>query len=324
MTRGAVEKRWKPDQFGESADSLLTSVNRLDRELDAVAAGVLTPEQRQELRQAIDARQKDLPPSDELQVARTLSFTAKHGTKEAPRSSSLFALLNLDPLSGLDPATQEIARSRAFAERALYVAQRMPTLLRWQMELLALDAQDGPAVRQMVASAAQVSASADRLARVSEQLPDRLSKEREAIIAALREQEKEVAAVLSGGTKMSDSLRETLKAFDEVLKRMGVGDPAKPDKPASEPFRIKDYAETAVRLEATSKQLTELVRTVDETLKSADATKLGAQLTPVLQRAESGGREMVDYALGRALILVGVVFAAALLYRVLAPRLTRK
>ena len=102
------------------------------------------------------------------QVAQTKQAgTAKPG--------SVFSLLQLDPLSGLDPATREIAQTRLWAERALYVSQKMPMVLRWEAELLSVHAAELPAVRQLVTNATQFTASAECLARVAEQLPGQVS-----------------------------------------------------------------------------------------------------------------------------------------------------
>lgn len=324
LMRGSIERHWKPAVYGDSATPLLDGVRLLEKEMDGLIGVVLKPEQKQELIEAIEAWQKEHPPTDELSVSRVLAFTAKTGPDGTRKKDGLFEFLNLDPLAGLDPAMQEVARARAFAERALYVAQRMPTLLRWQTELLAVDAQEGPAVRQMVANAGQIAASADRIAKVTEQLPDRVAKEREAILKALQEQEKQVATVMSAGTTLTASLTETLKTLEAVLKRLGVGEPVPPGKTPAEPVRIQDITATATQLEATSKQMTELVKSADQMLKSADALKLSAQVTPVIQQAQSGGKEVVDYAFGRALWLVAAIFLAALIYRFIAPRLAKR
>lgn len=320
LLRSAAEKHWKPAVFGDSADPALQSCRRVEAELWEMVSAVLTPEQIAELKQAIEGWQKDHPNPAELPVARAVGFDSP--TDGSGPSTSLFKLLRLDPLAGLDPATQEIARTRAFAERALYVAQKMPMLLRWQSELLLLDLADSPSLKQAAEGAAQIGASSDRLAKVAEQLPDRVTKEREAVVAAFREQEKEIAAVLSSGTQMSTSLHATITAFDALMKRFGVGEPDRP-KSSAEPFRINDYAAAAAQLDATAKQLTELVKALDHTAASLDATKLSAQIAPAVQRAEAGGKDLIDHAFRRALILVGIVFAAALLYRILAPRLPR-
>jgi hypothetical protein len=124
---------------------------------------------------------------------------------------------------------------------------------------------------------------------------------------------------------MSESLNRTLVTFDALMKRFGVGEPETvpaPQEPG-EPFRIQDYGDTAQRLEAAAKQLTELLRTFDQTLGSTNLNQLTAQVGPVVTDAQSRGQELVDYAFRKGLILVGAVFLAAVLYRFLAIRMNR-
>ena len=326
LSRELIESRWKPGVFGDSTDPLLAAFRDAEEELWRTLASVLAPEQQKEFHMAMVAWQKEHPDPDHTLGARALGFSAFSGAKAATTPDSLFNKLRLDPLAGLDPAMREVAETRAFAERALYVAQKFPLVIRWQTELLAIDALEIPAVRQMIASAGQIAASADRIAGVTEKLPDRFSKEREEIVKALREQEKDIASVLTAGTQMSTSLTTTLAAFDGVMKRLGVGEPKPPGPPGPEapPFRIQDYTEVAAQLDATARQLTGLLKAMDHTLSTADLARLTEQVTPLVQRAEAGGKDVVDHAFRKLCILVGLVLLAALLYRFLAPRLAPK
>jgi len=43
-------------------------------------------------------------------------------------------LMNLDPTAELDPAIHEITATRLLVERAMFTAQRVPSLARWQAE----------------------------------------------------------------------------------------------------------------------------------------------------------------------------------------------
>jgi hypothetical protein len=107
------------------------------------------------------------------------------------------------------------------------------------------------------------------------------------------------------------------------MKRFGVGEP-KPPGPApapGEPFRIQDYTQSAAQLEATARQLTELLHSVDRTLAPANLKSLSAEVSPVVQQAQAGGKDVVDYAFSRGLLLVAAIFVAALLYRFLSRRL---
>ena len=84
--------------------------------------------------------------------------------------TSVFRLEGLDPTSGLDPAVREVTRTRLFSERAMFTLQRMPSLLRWQTELLAYRLADMTEVRQVLATTARLSESAERMSHAAQNL----------------------------------------------------------------------------------------------------------------------------------------------------------
>ena len=182
VTRMALEEHWQPKVFGESALPMLESCRSAEGEIWQLAGTVLNPEQQAELRQAIEVWRRQNPLPENVLAARAVSFAsqvAQASQTDPTKTGSVFNLLKLDPLSGLDPATREIAQTRLFAERSLYVAQKMPMLLRWQTELLSINAVDMPAVRQLVSNSTQLTASVERFAAVAEQLPQQLGTGRE-------------------------------------------------------------------------------------------------------------------------------------------------
>jgi hypothetical protein len=332
--RGVMEEQRQPEEFGESAQPLLDLCLSAETQMWHLAETVLKPEQQAELRSAIEEWRRQHPHPKSLLAARAIGFAAqvaKASHSDTAKTESVFNLLNLDPLSGLDPATREIAQARLFAVRALYVAQRMPTLLRWQTELLAIRAAAIPEVQQLVTNSTQIAASVERFAYVAEQLPGQLSAEREEILKALESQEKnlaplvnEVRQTLTAGTQMSASLNTTITTFDGLMKRFGIGETnsaAGPPDTNSAPFRVQDYGEAAVRVEAMAKQMTELIRALDRSIDSTNISRLTAQVTPAVQQAQAGGKDVVDYAFWKAMQFLVVAFLAALVYRFLSTRL---
>jgi hypothetical protein len=289
----------------------------------------------EELRQAIGAWQRLHPVPEKVMGARAVGFAtevarAKKADTTAP--GSVFGLLGLDPLSSLDPAAREIALTRMFAERALFVAQWMPSLLRWQIELMSLNAVAMPEVQQVITNSTHLAASVDRFAAVAEKLPGQIRAEREEILKTLESQERqltplvnEVRQTLGAASQMSTSLNTTITTFDALMKRFGVGETRSAGPPAtnSEPFRIHDYGQTAVQLEGMARQLTELLHTLDQTIGSSNLTQLSGQAGSVIVSAQSAGKQVVDYAFWKGILLVGIAFAAALIYRLLATRPSR-
>jgi hypothetical protein len=334
VTRAALEEHWQPKVFGDSAGPMLESCRNAETNIWQVAATVLKPEQQTELRHAIEVWRRQNPLPEDVLAARALGFgmqVAQANQTDTVKPGSVFNLLMIDPLSGLDPATREIAQTRLFAERALYVMQKMPMLLRWQTELLSLNAVELPAVRQLVTNSTQIASSVERFAAVAEKLPGQVSTEREEILKALQSQEQnltplvnEVRQTLAAGSQMSTSLNTTLTTFDALMKRFGVGEAnnAAPPGTNAEPFRIQDYGQTAAQLEATARQLTELLHTFDQMLGSTNLANLTAQVAPAVQQAQASGKEIVDYAFWKGILLVVIVLLAALIYRVFVACLT--
>jgi hypothetical protein len=169
-----------------------------------------------------------------------------------------------------------------------------------------------------------VAEAASRLAATAEQLPGQLTAEREALVKTLREeQEKTLTPLVEGvretllaGSGLATNTATMLTTFDSVMARMGVDgskDDAAPvpekEKEERTPFRIQDYSEAAERLEASALRLTELLQTFDQTLG--------------VQRTRTETQALVDHLFRRALQLTGALLVAALVYRLVAARLSR-
>ena len=327
VTRMALEDHWQPEVFGNSAGPMLDNCRIAEAEIWQLAGMLLEPEQQEELRQAIEDWRGRNPLPEDVFAARALGFTSRMTpakTVDAARPGSVFSLLRVDPLAGMDPAVREIAQTRLVAERVLYVAQKMPMLLRWQTELLTLNTTELPAVRQWTTTSAQIAEAVQRFTAVAEKLPAQASAEREAILKALESQERDLTTLLTAGTRMSDSLNTTIATFDALMQRFGVGETNTAPAPetSEQPFRIQDYTATAAQLEVTARQLTELLLAFDRTLGSTNLTQLSAQAAPVMDQAKTGGKEVVDYAFVRGVLLVVVLLVAALIYRFLGSHLT--
>jgi hypothetical protein len=128
---------------------------------------------------------------------------------------------------------------------------------------------------------------------------------------------------MDAGTRMSDSLNTTVTNFNALMKRFGVGETnnvqASPTN--AEPFRIQDYTASAAQMELTARQLNDLLLTLDQTLGSTNLAKLTAQAVPVIQTARDSGKEVVNYAFWKAVLLIVILLVAALIYRAVTIRL---
>jgi len=329
VARTGMEDYWLPEVFGASAQPMLEACRQLEAKIWALTATVLPPEQQAELREAIQAWRQDPSNRGEVLGTRVVGLAteiAKSKPADASQPGSVFALLRLDPLSGMDPAVREIAQTRLLAERAIFLTRWMPTILRWQTELLSLNAVAMPEVQQLITNSTQITASIERFATMAEKLPAQVSAERAEIMKALQAQEQDVASLLASGTEMSDSLNTTLTTFDALMQRFGVGETNVTAAVAtnSAPFNILDYAQTAAQLGVTAEKLTVLVAALDATTGSNNLTRISAQLAPVVQSAQTSGKAIVGYAFRMGVLLAIIVLLLALIYRFAATRMTAK
>ncbi len=337
LARRSVEDYWMKTTNGAAFQPWLEQSRMLDTNVWELATNLLKPSQVDELREAIDRWYARNPSMRATFFTRPQEYAGliRSSQPEQKAGGSVFDLVNLDPTAGLDPAVREVAKTRLFAERALYTAQRLPYLIRWQTELLTYQLTGQAEVQQMITNTTRLSDSADRISHSVEsvsqtaaQLPDRITAERKAILDALDQQEgklrdlaAEVNRSLVSADKMSASLSITITNFDALMKRFGVGEPSTNSGPPdtnSPPFNILDYGKTADHIGGMAKDLNVLLTTVNQSVP---------QLAQVSQQAGADAQKVVDHAFRLGLVLIGVLLAgsllAALFYRALANRLAR-
>jgi hypothetical protein len=333
-TRARVEDYWLPKVHGDSAMPMLTALRESERQIWVIADKVLESAQQSELKEALDQWRKDKSSaSDAVGSFASISLVNEviHSSAQSKSLSSsianVFALLNMDPLASLDPATRELTETRLFAERALFIGQRMPQLMEWQMELLASRTLKNPEVAQLVSVSTQIAEAGDRLSRTAEKVPSLISSEREKWVAVLKSQaqgltelSKQVGQTMAEGTKMADSTDKALQSYNAIVTQMANT----PDDPSSEPFRIKDYAETAIQINLMSQHLTELLRQFQANVEPANIDRISSLADTLQQRSEA----VVDYAFRKAILLVAIssiifclaLLATALLYKYLSAK----
>ena len=242
------------------------------------------------------------------------------------KPTSIFSMLYLDPFAGLSPTTVAIQQSRELAERVVAYAERAPTRMRWQAELLALEVQEQPAPQELLANTTRVSRSIETISKTVEGLPELVNAQREAAIAQLfagvaaereailAELEAKTATVetllgqlretMNAGGAMGTSLTETIRSLDAFVHYVSPPpDPNAPPKPAGKPFDPLDFGKAATEVGGMARDLNTLLRSANETAPAI--AKIGQQTGEDL-------KGVVDHAFWRGLILI-VVFLAGLI-----------
>jgi hypothetical protein len=290
-----------------------------------LAATILNPSQLEELGKAIQ-QWHEANPGALPYMARTEGLTDLLKRSDAAKgttSGGLFNLVGLDPMAGLDPAVKEVTLMRLLAERALYMAQRMPFFLRLQLEALADEVANMPAVTQSLTNVTRLSRAVESASETAALLPGQIADERKVILSALDTQEgklrgltAEVREALVAGEKMSASLNTTILSFDALMKRFGVGEPPTgPPDTNSAPFNILDYGRTAGEITGTARALDELIKDLNQTMDAPGLSKGMQELSRISLQAQAEAHRMLNRAFLLAAGLVVLTFACALAWR---------
>jgi hypothetical protein len=328
-TRLVLEERWVQSTNGAAFQPWLEACRTLETNAWKLVDATLKPEQQREVRKVIRQWAESNASAEMSLFTRPTEFSTvirKSGEK-AENPGSLFGLVGLDPTEGLQPAVREATRARLFADRAMYMAQRMPFLLNWQIELLSDRLLNDGQVTNALNSAQRLSLAAESVSQTAAQLPDRITAERKAILAELETQQGKlrelsdgVTRALQAGEKMSTSLNGTLITFDGLMKLFGVGKPlAKTSADTnSRPFSILDYAHTAEKVTIMATQLDALIKDLSGSIESPALRGQIQELAAVSERAKADAKSVLNHAFVLGAGLVVLMFACALAYRRLA------
>ncbi|HEY1434100.1 MAG TPA: hypothetical protein VGG65_01930, partial [Thermoanaerobaculia bacterium] len=173
-SRMVIESARSRQVFGGDLEALLETHRELEATAWSLVSQFLDPGEQAAVREVIATWRKDNPNERGVDALhfRELALVAGRGSQPSNQGpQSLFTILRVNPFSGLDPATVAIEQSRELAARAVAFAERMPTLLRWQVELLTFQMARQPAPQQALADVHRVSRSLESLSKTADGLP---------------------------------------------------------------------------------------------------------------------------------------------------------
>jgi hypothetical protein len=322
------------DTLIELDDALVGPLVAVYRDLEGEAwtnaATILTAEQLDELRGLIKDWRSKNPKVTLVGFVHFSEFAEAAGWSpdQQRASGSLFGLLGLDPLAGLDPAVKQIEQTRLLAERAIYYMQRMPYLLDLQTERVLLQATLAPQVKRANASLERASMAMESYAQIGANLPEAIARERDALIQQLSgemlRQEKELRdllgdlqTTLATGSETAAAVNGAVLALDRLVARFPRREPGA-GSPEGRPFDINEYTAAAAEITGTARQLTELINALG---------REGQPLAETVTGGAEAGRALIDHLFWRTLLLglllIAAGLAAALAYRALATRIRK-
>lgn len=154
--QGEVWKGSAQRRFGENASVLLDAQKTLEEDIDDIAARAFGAEQVEKLKGLVAEWRADHPGQRYVSYIRFDDFADMRGGDRRPGRGglnlSIGGLLSAFQLVNVDEASRSVDQARMVAERAMYIAERMPTLLRWQSEMFFYQMAAMPELKSMLST----------------------------------------------------------------------------------------------------------------------------------------------------------------------------
>jgi hypothetical protein len=275
MSRHAFDRHWQPDVFGESGQPLADALAKAEGQIWDLAGKILSAQQQAQFHELIADWERAHPGRHSVEGIRFREFSARAGEVSEERAARARGLFG-----SITAATQKADRALLISERAMYLAQRMPFLIRAHARL---------AVQENITDSLNrlrgVDRLLDRMPAAQPMLDDLVSISGNAVSAA-----RETRLLVEAGEPY---LQELVKAGDGQHQRVGAR--GTDDDALS-------LREALVRVDGISERSLALVRE----LRAAMPEDPDGALAEVQQRVDATARRIAIYAL-----LVGLGWAVA-------------
>ena len=312
LKRQGLEDHWIPTLLKDEGKPVLEIYRRAENDVWATAGKSMTKAQQQEMRELIDQWKQKHPGQYYVShvrfadMASQLGFGADHPRGKAP--GSLFGLLGVDPLAGLDPVTAELRNYRALSERMIYMSVRMPLVLGWQVEYAANRATSTPEVHRMLDSFERFTGITGRFTELIEKLPADITKERQAALVQVQQvvKDERQAALTQVHEVVKD---ERQAAVDQVNQRVDGQRQAITDELTKQTSSLRQIVG----------DVSGLVGTVEQAVASVNEST-----SKTITTTEEAGRRTMTLGFWYGLVLIVVIIfcppVALLMYRLALKR----
>ncbi len=294
VTEGGAQHR-----FGdEGGEKLAAAATEARRGMSFIADLALKPDRRRRFDKLIRGWRDRNPDVEFIAGIRFGALPEIAGKTFLESASSFFDVIN-----PMDDTSSSVERARVLADRAFYFSKRMLKLADWQAEAALEDTLAKPEVQGALSNVDRAVASADRISRTVEEMPDRVAKEREALFAAWDARSKdvvgsvrEVRSTIVEARELAVHAAEAGRAFEQTFRALHdvVGkSESDPAAPPSRPFDIREYTAAAAELRDAARDATGLV---------------------------DAGKSLIDHLVLRLIGVVVFFFGLLLGYRIVATR----
>ena len=319
LSRMIIDEPWVEKEVGVDATNLRAIAADFEKEIWGIAADVASEEQLQGVRNHLNDYRRRHPDERAAYFVRFDEGAAMRGTTpltQKVRDSGL--------LSSVSDAGQAVDEARQTAERALFVGNRMPILVGWQVEKILYTLALSPEFQKMSATPEALKLSIDNLSASIEVIPGLVTSERKAVLAALDDKE---GALTGTVAELHAALSEAIAVLPQVEALAATAERT-----------VASGGETSIALNqmlATSERLIERIEKDGDRYDrfvgaipelGVTATKLEGLMASVegILGKNFSFESLIDQIFWRAVVLVIIFFAAMLaagvLYKIAVHR----
>jgi len=280
----SVNRYWVPDIFGDSAAPLNKVYSQMEREIWSLTAEVLTPEQQRALRALIVGWEQGNPQRHEVADVRLRNLDGVQLSDFDPANSARGILASLRKL------LSRVDTSLLYGERVMFFMERSPRILEQQTTLTL--AQIGQAF-----PITTIQPDLNRLNLLMDELPLKFQAGIDHNQALIKELLPEVRTTVESGERLSKSLDSTVQALREISGKIDTS---------------VDYTPYLRDTTLAIDHLNETVSGLNRLLEKDPITGQ-SKVTELTTLIDKSSNSMADKVFERALILLGVFFAGAIL-----------
>ncbi|MBK7948230.1 MAG: hypothetical protein IPK00_05715 [Deltaproteobacteria bacterium] len=212
-------------------------------------------------------------------------------------------------LQGVDHGAQAIHEFNDTAMQMTRVVDSMPRMIRWNLQLLALDLSEQGNIEASAESFATLARSAESLSKTAEDLPGML----QALLAEAERSGKSLEPLTTSIERSATAVAAAGEAWGGLVSELSKPpkDPARP----SRPFDIREWQATAEQIGTAATDLRALLDAAGALAGSEALAGPVAELSSRLDRLEDGSQALVDRVAWRILQLILVFFGLLFAYR---------
>ena len=321
LGRMIYEEHWL-GKLSPSVESMVAGFRKAEADIWNIVALVLNPDQQQQLMELIKEWRRNHPQELQFSYLRVSDFAterARSKLSEVWKPSGLF--------KSVEMATKQVEEARLLAERAMFLATRMPLLTGYFADVWTSQLLISPELKTLLTDL-------HRFVDTTENLPQDFARERKALIEQTMdrladERKKTINDFLAQEARLKGVLTDIKQAAIETNKLMislnSFTDYLESESPeGSQSFVINDYKETLAEITKAGSQLNALVDSLNRYFNSPGMERLLPQIERAIGAAGDESKALINHSFGLAVLLILIWFVAYIVARLAVNYFSKK